>query len=232
MAKRSFFASSMIGAAFVFVVGGIAAWLDWIDKNIYIFIISVVGIGAQLVSLVTLSQKSFSAETVKEIDSELIHKLAESTKVVRDYEQRISVNKEEINRIEQQRAEIELLVRQASLAAFMEERLRFISTDIERRVTDDSTLVKLLNSYTATSKQAGELGVDIARSEHAELIKGILVEVQRSEADQDQRAKRKEFYITVFGNKLNIAPMFTFLNDAILALAITTTGSAQSRRRD
>jgi uncharacterized small protein (DUF1192 family) len=78
------------------------------------------------------------------VEAELVQNLADTMKSVKEYEQRVSVNREEINRLEQERREIELIVRQASLKIFMEERLRNLAAEVEKRVNADAMLCDLL----------------------------------------------------------------------------------------
>jgi hypothetical protein len=127
---------------------------------------------------------------------------------VNEYEKRASINREEISRLETERKEIELLVRQASLKVFMEERLRNIAAEVEKRVASDTTLSDLLNSYQDVLQRVKGIDGEIERSEKADLIREVLADVSIA-----PDRKSEPVVITIGGMTINLSP----LTDALMA---------------
>ena len=140
--------------ALVFIVGGFAAWRGWMDANTYIVLSGIFGSLASIVGLIALAGQRLTAQDVQGVEAELVQNLADTMKSVKEYEERVSVNREEINRLEQERWEIELIVRQASLKIFMEERLRNLAAEVEKRVNADSDAVRSAGQLSRNN-QAG-----------------------------------------------------------------------------
>jgi uncharacterized small protein (DUF1192 family) len=158
-----------------FIVGGIAAYFEKLDKEIYIVITGIVGGLASVIGLIgLLSKPSITASDMRQVEVELVQGLADTMKSVSDYESRISTNKQEIDRLEKERAEIELLVRQASLKVFLEEKLKNIAGEIDKKVGADTRLLELLTDYVDASSQVVKIDGQIQQSERAELIQQIL----------------------------------------------------------
>ena len=109
---------------------------------------------ASIVGLIALAGQRLTAQDVQGVEAELVQNLADTMKSVKEYEERVSVNREEINRLEQERWEIELIVRQASLKIFMEERLRNLAAEVEKRVNADSDAVRSAGQLSRNN-QAG-----------------------------------------------------------------------------
>jgi hypothetical protein len=168
-----------------FIVGGIAAYFGKLDKEIYIVVTGIVGGLASVIGLIgLLSKPSITASDMRQVEVELVQGLADTMKTVSDYESRISTNKQEIDRLEKERAGIELLVRQASLKVFLEEKLKNIAGEIDKKVGADARLLELLTDYVDASSQVVKIDGQIQQSERAELIQQILSTVPRASGNR------------------------------------------------
>ncbi|PYF01136.1 hypothetical protein BJ122_12614 [Rhodopseudomonas faecalis] len=177
--------TTIIAVCAFFIVGGAAAYFGKLDKEIYIVVTGIVGGLASVIGLVGLfSKSSITANDMRKVEVELVQGLADTMKTVNEYESRISTNRQEIDRLEKERAEIELLVRQASLKVFLEEKLRYIAEEIDKRVGADTRLIELLSDYDDASSQVVRIGGQIQQSERAELIQQVLSTVSRANGNR------------------------------------------------
>lgn len=158
-----------------FIAGGVAAYLGRLDKEVYIVATGVVGGLASVIGLIGLLAKpALTARDMKAVEVELVSELATTMKEVKEYEERISSNKQEIDRLQEDRAKIELLVRQAALKVFLEERLRNLSEEIEKRLEADTTLARMVSEYFSVKEQVISVDGEIKESGRAEEIYEII----------------------------------------------------------
>jgi hypothetical protein len=75
----------------------------------------IVGSAASVSGLIALGAPRLSATDVKDVQADIFKGLASTMQSVGNAETRAIVGREQINRIEQERRELELLVRQTSL---------------------------------------------------------------------------------------------------------------------
>lgn len=189
--------------AILFVFGAIAAWNDWVAVNTYIVFTGIVGSLASIFGLVALGAPRLTAKDVRDVEADLFKKLSETAESVKKYEEQLKAGKDEMNKIAQERAELELLVRRAALKAFSEERLRYISIEVERRIESDITLSSLLDEYSATKERAAVISEELVKSQKAELLEEILSEFRGSSLS----STNKRFFINIFGNKVDLVPI-------------------------
>jgi vacuolar-type H+-ATPase subunit I/STV1 len=189
-------------AALGFLAAGFAAWNGWLDLNNYSILITIVGGVASILGLIGLLSQRLTAQDMRRVGADLTKDVGEALKQLQEYEQRASVDREEINRLARERAEIELLVRQASLKAFMEERLRYISLEVERRISGDATLIHMLDDYATARAQVSELDGQIENSERADLVREILSGIHVQRADQV-----RPLYLKFAGMEVDISPL-------------------------
>lgn len=123
---------------------------------------------------------SRTAKDVKEVQAELVSDLATTMKSVREYEERISSGTQEIDRIQQEKTQIELLVRQAALKVFLEERLSNLNDELEQRLAADITLARMITEYFNAKEQVNAVDGQIKESSRAEKI----YEITRRALDQ------------------------------------------------
>ncbi len=196
--------------ALFFVFGAFAAWNNWLDVNKYILITGLIGSFASIIPLVSLGMPRLTAKDIRDDEADLFNRLSETADSVKKYEEQLQAGKEEMDRIAQQRAELELLVRRAALKAFSEERLRYISMEVSKRIESDAALTMLLDEYVAARDRATEISNEIERSDRADLIDEIISEFRRARPE----SYRQNFYIHIAGNRVDIMPIFSAISRA------------------
>jgi hypothetical protein len=221
--------SVLLGCIFIacvlFVVGGVMSYYGKLDTGIYTLLSTVVSGVVGVISLVSLIRRpAVTAQDMKTVEVELVQGLADTMKEVNEYEAKLSSNREEIDRLQKERAEIELLVRQASLKVFMEEKAKRLSEEIERLVLSNAQLIELLNQYEDTIQQVAKVDGELITSGKAELIQNIV-------ATLPARGSRRPVYLLVMGRKVDISPVIDFAESLAVSLTAAIVGGKANLRR-
>lgn len=209
---RVLFRLFILALSLFFAIGAILVWRGLFEPGTYILITGVIGSVASVIGLVTLSSPRLTTNDLRGVETELFNTVAEQLKAAKESEERLATSKEELSKLERERAEVELLVRQASLKVFMEERLRNVAAEIEKKIAADGSLNRLFDEYNETRMRVGELNGAIAESPRAELINQILVDV-RAETE------KQELNVRFMGFEINIYPAIAASQKMIASLA-------------
>lgn len=204
---------SIVLLALLFCLGGLAAWLGWLNTTTYALVTGVAGSIASVIGLVALCTPRLTANDVRDVEADLVRGLADTMASVKQYEERAALGRQEIDNLAQERAEIELLVRQAALKVFLEERLRHIRLEVEKRVDGDATLSSLLSEYDSARERAADVGGEIQRSSRADLVN----EIVRQTGNDTRAAPRRPITVTLMGRRIDISPVISVLDSAATA---------------
>lgn len=192
-----------------FAVGAALAYFGKFSPETYIIVTGIVGSIASVIGLVALGAARLTAADVRNVEADLLRDIAEQVHASKEYEAKLASNREELSRLEQERAEIEQIVRQTSLKIFMEERLRYIAMEIEKRIASDVALEDLLSNYGEALARVKELDGQITLSDRADIVYKILDDVRGGPIRSTTR--RREFYVNVLGNQVDIYPALDLL---------------------
>lgn len=184
-------------AMIFFLVGGALCWQGIFPVESYAITAGIVGSLASTVGLLGFAAPRLTSNDFQIVESELLEKLAEATKELNEYQSKISGDKEQIAQLQQDKREIEFLVRQASFKIFLEEKIRNLSYEIEQKILSDQILSEYLIQYSKTKNQIIKLEGEIAASEKAELIYEIVGKI---------KPDNRRIYIEFFGIKLDASP--------------------------
>jgi hypothetical protein len=197
--RVTFIAAILLGCLY-FVVGGVLVQLGWFDEKLFTFTTTIVGGVVGFIGLGSLVQRpAVTATDMRNVEVELVQDLADTMAQLKEYEARISTNKQEVDRLQRERTEIELVVRQTSLKVFMEERLKNLSSEIEDRVRYDDRLFDLMRQYEETKSLITQVEGQIEESGKAELIGEILGGI----AQQNELAA---IHVEVLGVRIDVTP--------------------------
>lgn len=200
----------VVCAILFFAGGGIATWQGFLDVSTYALIGGIVGSLASTIGLLAFASPRLTDSDMLSVENKLVQRLAETTASLNEYEDKISENKEELEQLQKDRLEIELLVRQASVKVFLEEKLRRLSEEIDERVSADSTLFKWLLEYEETKASVAEIDAKITKSERAELIKEVIGELEPS---------RRKIYVDIGGVRVDLSPILKVSEQLAASLA-------------
>ncbi|MGE6785434.1 hypothetical protein ACQKGL_23220 [Ensifer adhaerens] len=201
---------AVLAAMIFFVLGGILVWNGVFSVGNYGLYGGIVGSIASILSLLGFASPRLTSDDIINVENELVQKLADAAKSVKDSEKMIATNKEAIEKLERDRLNVELLVRQASIKVFLEEKLKNLSEEIEQRVLSDKILSDYLIEYSSSKERVRSLDGEIGVSQHAELIEEIIGEV---------RPRDRKMFVEFAGLKIDVSPV---LNAAeMLASSLT-----------
>jgi hypothetical protein len=182
----------------VFLAGGAAAWKGYLDISVYALLTGILGSVASVVGLISLASKRLTSSDIREVETDLLADLANTSRQLKEYEEKLAKNVEEVSRIELRRAEIEVLVRKAGAKIFMEEQLRRTVEEIENCVLEYPKLHDMLQSYGRYKDNIAQLDGEIVKSPNAELIISIAEEVM---------SRGRRYYIHLMGAKIEVSPL-------------------------
>ena len=213
---KAFWILVVLGAVAFFVGGGIATWQGALDVHTYALIGGIVGSVASSIGLIAFALPRLTDKDMMSLESQLVQRLAETTASLNDYESRLSDNKEELEQLQRDRLEIELLVRQASIKVFLEEKMRRLTEEIEDHVASDKTLVTWLAEYQKTRKSIGEIEGKITESDRAELIREVIGELAPS---------RRKVFVHIGGQPVDVSPVLRVSEQLVATVVDSFTGS-------
>lgn len=199
--------------ALFFVTGAVLAWFGKIDPNTYIIITGIIGSIASVLGLIALGTPRLRPEDVQNVQAELYETLAEQVRAAKENEAKLALGRDELDRLERERAETELLVRQVSLQVFMEEQAKYIGAEIERRIDSDAILSNLLQQYNEAKRRAVEFNSNIQASGKAEMISNILAGIRITPVPSE----RRRMYIEFMGKAIDIGPAVNLLEKGVRA---------------
>jgi hypothetical protein len=205
--------------ALFFAVGAVFAYRGTLDNNTYIAITGVVGSIASIIGLIALAGSKLTAKDVRNVEAELFQTLADQVKLAQENEEKLAANRQELTRLERERVEIELLVRQASLKVYMEERLRNIAHDVEKRLSSDLSLAELCTNYQETLGRVKQLNGEISKSPRADLIEEIIQSIPLPE-----RMHRPKMNLKFFGIEIDLYPFIAASTRVTETLMRSLTG--------
>lgn len=200
----------VVSAILFFAGGGIATWQGVLNVNTYALIGGIVGSVASTIGLLAFASPRLTDSDVLSVESKLVQRLAETTASLNEYEGKISENKEELEQLQRDRLEIELLVRQASVKVFLEEKLRRLSDEIEERVGADKTLLNWLTEYERTKASVTEIDAKITESERAELIREVIGQFEQSQ---------RKLYLNFGGARIDVSPALRLTEQLVTSVA-------------
>lgn len=196
----------MIG---IFAGGGIFAWAGFISVDNYAILSGITGGIASIIGLTSFVIPKFSSDDIGSIDGELLERLASTKRALEEYEGLISRNKEDFSRIEKERKELELLVREASIKVFYEERLRRIADEIDRLVSSDVRLIEYIREYREAKETVSKISGRLQESPHGETILSIVRDIEPS---------RRKIFIHILGVSIDIVPVLRAYQDLLKTL--------------
>ena len=179
----------------VYLVGGyVAATKGFIEQETYAFSASVAGGAASLIGLLALARPAINKDDIAAIEIESIKKVHRLSEQVESAKRERAETEEEIARLAAQREEMEFLVRKASLALFLQERLAKANRRIVEIVGHNRELEELLADYMETTTKLRELDEEITSDENVE----ILHEVIRAAGPLQREGRTDDPYLLLF----------------------------------
>jgi hypothetical protein len=171
---KKLFVILIIGCFLYFVGGSILLWIDWLTKDQFLTIGGIVGSFASILGLFSLIRPAITRTDIQNIEIESLRKVVETSDEVQKLEQKRTMTRQDIKNLSLKKAEMEFLVRKASLALFLVEQRKLyerrIREELERNTEFNSNLMELGN----IDEKINALNMEIEKDPNVELMRDII----------------------------------------------------------
>lgn len=148
--------------------------MGWITKENYLLYAGVVGSLASVVGLIALAKPAISQDDIKTIELNTLRSIADTTEQLKILEYDRLKTKDQLVSLEQQKKEMELLVKKASLALFLKEQYSYLEESIINEVNQNQPLKVNLDKLIEVSNKLQALNEEIDASPQADKLKEII----------------------------------------------------------
>lgn len=174
--KRKIIFSVITLSLIYFAVGFVAAQFGWISSNTYNSYTTLVGGIATLCGLYAFTLPKLTTQDIKGIQIDSFKELAQTADELIRKENEINLKQTELTRLDQQKKEMEFLVRKASLSLFLQDQIERNEKQIHQLLSkkENEELVALLDQVFKSKKQLDVLNEEIELSDQVELLNEII----------------------------------------------------------
>jgi hypothetical protein len=180
-----------------FVIGYLLVLVKWFDQTQYLAIAGVVGGIASVAGLLTFLSSKLSKDDVEKIGVEYFKqvvdaadKLNEKEKTLLDKEKQLSNKEREIKQLELKKAELEFVVKKASMTIFLKDQLHRVENRIVEVIQDHKELSGNIEQREGIIRQLDELQEEIEKSDNTKLVEDVIYMVSK---DKDNAPKDYTF---------------------------------------
>lgn len=135
---------------------------------------AVMGGVASIMGLASLIRPPITPNDIEELDVASIKRLTRSAEELADMRGKRSAAEEEIAKLEEQRTEMEIIVKKASMSVFLVERLSRYESLIIDILDDNDELRSYIYEYRKTKDRLDALSEEIESNENIEIINAVI----------------------------------------------------------
>lgn len=174
--KRKIIFSLITLCLIYFVVGFVAVQFSWISSNTYNSYTTLVGGIATLCGLYAFTLPKLTTQDIKGIQIDSFKELAQTADELIRKENELNLKQTELTRLDQQKKEMEFLVRKASLSLFLQDQIERNEKQIHQLLSkkENEEIVALLDQVFKSKKQLDVLNEEIELSDQVELLNEII----------------------------------------------------------
>jgi len=193
---RFFLRLIIILAIGFFVTGGILVYFKLFSLNSYLVIGSIVGSLASIVGLISLTSNKLSKQDIEHVGIEYFkdvisaaENLKEKEEILLTKEKQLGAKENQIRELEIKKAELEFIVKKASMVIFLKDQLERTEEKIAQIVSDHKELTNNIAQRERIISQLQELDQEIQKTNNTKIVEDIITMVKSSkkpEVDQPQ----------------------------------------------
>ena len=183
---------AIVAALMYFALGGLMIYFGNLTVESYALFGGIAGSIASILGLVSLSRPALTQSDIENVEIDALRKLTETSSQLKDIEQRRLdeiqklesarvVTQEQIEQLGRQKREMEVLVRQASVALLLQEQSRMRVEQIEQELTKCPIILEHLVFLDSVTKKLTALQEEIDVSPHVELLQSVIRSSQRED---------------------------------------------------
>jgi predicted nucleic acid-binding Zn-ribbon protein len=162
-----------------FLGGWVSVYAEWITKDSYFAYAGVVGGLASVAGLFALTRPAITRTDFEAIEIETLRSLTETTNQLKTLESKRTKTREELDDLAIKKAEMELLVRKASLALFLKEQFAHHERHVLDEIAKNSTLRQHLDGAIESAKKLDALNEEIESNPNVNQLKEIIASASR-----------------------------------------------------
>jgi len=157
-----------------FPLGYVAVHFNLLDIRLYFTIATIAGSIASALGLLSLLRPAITANDLQSLEVQSLKKISEIAQEIENAKSQRTQTQEEINRLSEQKKEMALLVKKASLSLFLRDRIEKHQTQILAIVQANKELSDLIKEYDQLSEKLAALDEDIEADKNVKVLKEIL----------------------------------------------------------
>lgn len=182
---RRIYAITFVLCMLFFLGGWISLYSEWITKDFYFSYAGIVGGLASVTGLFALTRPTITRTDFEAIEIDTLKSLAETTKQLKTLESKRAKTREEIDDLAVKKTEMELLVKNASLALFLKEQHAHHERQVLDEISKNSTLRQHLEGAIDSAQKIDALNEEIESNPNVTQLKEIIASASRRQTTLD-----------------------------------------------
>lgn len=180
--RRILFLIISLGVLY-YVLGFIAVQMGWMVADTYNLYSTVVGGVVSFCGLIAFGLPKLTTKDVEELEIESLQRVTKVAEEINQKKSELDLKADEITKLDEQRREMEFLIRKASLSLFLQDQIERSEHRIIEIIEDDKELSRLLKELKTNQEKLSILDQEIKSSEQVELLQEI---IRKAREDKDQ----------------------------------------------
>lgn len=183
---RRIFAIIILFCIAYFIGGWVAVHFNLLTKDTYFSFAGIVGGLASVVGLFSFTKPALTKTDLQEIEIDSIKSIARTTEDLKDLEEEREKTQEELGDLRLQKKEMELLVKKASLALFLQEQYSHHAEKILNEIEGNKILEENLTEINELKRKLGALEEEVKSAPNVDLLREIMDSASRKEPTLDE----------------------------------------------
>lgn len=184
--KRILLIIILLGVLY-YIAGFISVQIGWLNSNTYNSWSTIVGGIATLSGLIAFVMPKFTPTDLEMLDIKSLQKITKMAEELDSKKTELNVKATEITKLEQQKSEMEFLVRKASLSLFLQDQIERSENRVLELLNqnENKEILRLLDEIKITNTKLSTLEEEIQNSEQVELLEEIIGRANKKKQDTD-----------------------------------------------
>lgn len=166
-----------------FILGFIAVQFDWMAASNYNSYATIVGGVATLCGLITFVLPKISSKDIEILEIESLKRVAKIAEELNTKNTELNLKTTEITKLEQQKKELEFLVRKASLSLFLQDQIERNEKRVLEMINANQEILRCIEEIKLNREKLTALEEEIKLSDQVVLLEEIIYRA-RTESNQ------------------------------------------------
>lgn len=183
---RRIFAIVIVLCILYFIGGWVGVYAEWITKDSYFAYAGIVGGLASVAGLFALTRPAITRSDVEAIEIDTLKSMAETAEQLKTLESARAKTREELDDLAVKKKEMELLVKKASLALFLQEQYTHHERQVLEEIARNPRLREDLEKATESAQKLEALNEEIESNPNVQQLKEIIASASRRQPTLDE----------------------------------------------